>query len=89
MKFTGGLFGHLDKNGTFFVHQEEVAPGHWDLRSMNVHMDGKALFFKTIAVREKKEVSDYRPLPPGTTLRQAATKLQREFDVRSASAAGK
>jgi len=89
VKFAGGLLGHLDKNGTFFVRQEQVAPDHWDLKSLSVHMNGKALFFKTISVVEKKEISDYRPLPQGTTLRQAAAKLQSDFALRTASASGK
>ena len=89
VKFLGGLLGHLDKDGTFFVQQEEVAGGHWDLKSLRVHMNGKALFFKTIAVAEEKEISGYRPLPQGTTLQQAAAKLQRDSSVSSASTAGK
>jgi hypothetical protein len=89
VKFAGGLLGHLDKNGTFFVQQEEVAPGHWDLKSLRVHMNGKALFFKTIAVLEKKDISGYRPLTQGTTLQQAVAKLQNDSVLRTASNAGK
>lgn len=89
VKFAGGLLGHLDRNGTFFVRQGEVAPGHWDLQMLNVHMSGKALFFKTISVLEKKTISDYRPLPQSTTLQQAVAKLQIDAPVRSASIAGK
>lgn len=89
VKFAGGLLGHLDKNGTFLVRQEEVAPGHWDLKTLNVHMNGKALFFKTIAVLEKKNITDYRPLPQNTTLQQAAAQLQTDSAVRAAATAGK
>jgi hypothetical protein len=89
VKFAGGLLGHLDKNGSFFVRQEQVAPGHWDLKSLRVLMNGKALFFKMINVVEKKEISDYRPLPQGTTLQQAAARLQSDFAIRAASNAGR
>lgn len=88
VKFAGGLLGHLDKNGTFFVRQEEVAPGHWDLKTLNVQMNGRALFFKTIAVLEKKSITDYRPLPQNTTLQQAAAKLQTDSALRTAATAG-
>ena len=89
VKFAGGLLGHLDKDGTFFVQQGEVAPGHWDLKALSVQMSGKAVFFKTIAVLEKKEISGYRPLAQGTTLQQAVAQLQNDSVLRSASTAGK
>jgi len=89
VKFAGGLLGHLDKNGTFFVQQREVHAGHWDLIYMSVHMSGKVLFFKTINVEEKQSLADYQPLPPGATLQQAADFLTRDFEVHTASTSGK
>ena len=89
VKFLGGLLGHLDKDGTFCVKQQHVGEGHWDLRSMSVQMNGKALFFKTIAVLETKSVLDYQPLPRGATLQQAADFLRRDFEVHTASSTGK
>ena len=89
VKFLGGLLGHLDKDGTFCVKQQRVGEGHWDLRSMSVQMNGKALFFKTIAVLETKSILDYQPLPRGATLQQAADFLRRDFDVHTASSTGK
>lgn len=53
VKFGGGLLGHLDPGGTFQVKQAMVAPGYWELTVLNVHMKGKALFFKTIAVQQE------------------------------------
>lgn len=72
VKFGGGLLGHLDKGGTFVVKQEEVAPQVWEVTTMDVRMDGKALFFKTIAVREKEMNSEFKLVPPGTSIQQAA-----------------
>jgi hypothetical protein len=89
VRFLGGLLGHLDKDGTFCVKQQEVGEGHWDLRLMSVQMNGKALFFKTITVLETKSLLDYKPLPPGATLQQAADFLMRDFDVHAASSLGK
>ena len=87
VRFGGGLLGHLDKNGTFVVKQSEVGDGHWDLIFMSVHMSGRALFFKTIAVSQKQTLFDYRPLPRGATLRQAADFLMRDFDLHAAASA--
>jgi hypothetical protein len=89
VKFLGGLLGHLDKDGTFVVKQQEVGDGHWDLSYMSVHMGGKALFFKTITVLEKKSLADYKPLPRDVTLQQAADFLRSDFDVHTASSSGK
>jgi hypothetical protein len=85
VRFGGGLLGHLDKNGTFVVKQSEVAEGHWDLVFMSVHMSGRALFFKTIAVSQQQTLSDYRPLPRDATLQQAADFLMKDFDLHVAS----
>jgi len=72
VKFGGGLLGHLDKGGTFLVKQEAVAPGSWQLTTLDVRMNGRALFFKTIAVREKEINSQFQPAPATATLEQLA-----------------
>ena len=71
------------------MKQQNVGEGHWDLRFMSVQMSGKALFFKTITVLETKSLIDYKPLPRGATLQQAADFLIRDFDVHTASSSGK
>jgi hypothetical protein len=76
VKFWNGLLGHLDAGGTFCVKQRNVGGGHWEMTFLDVQMDGKALFFKTIAVRQKEIDSDFHPLPGGTTLKQAAEILK-------------
>jgi len=83
VKFLGGILGHLDKDGTFTVRQEEVGPGHWDLTYLNVHMNGKVLCFKTITVLQKKTLSDYRPLPSDVTLQQTADLLRHDFIAKN------
>ena len=80
VKFGGGLLGHLDEGGTFLVKQGEVAPGHWDVMRMDIHMNGKALFFKTISIQQQEHYRDYVRVPDGTTLQQAAELLKRKCD---------
>jgi len=72
VKFAGGLLGHLEKGGQFNVEQTELSPSQWELRVMEVDVKGKALFFKTIAVQEKEYRSDFRRVPDGLTLAEAA-----------------
>lgn len=85
VKFAGGLLGHLDKGGTFNVKQSEIAPGVWDVTCMNIQMNGKALFFKTIAVREKDIRSDYRRVSSQLTLAQAADLLNRQTNMAAST----
>jgi hypothetical protein len=82
VKFLGGLLGHLDKGGTFCVKQHDFGSGHWEMTFMNVQMDGRALFFKTIAVREKEAYSDFKPVPASTTLQMAVDLLKKTTRTR-------
>ncbi len=81
VKFGGGLLGHLDKGGYFQVKQTEVGAGHWDMTFLDVNMNGKALIFKTIAVREKELHSDFRRVPDTLTLEQAANLLKQQTNL--------
>lgn len=80
VKFFGGLLGHLDKGGTFFVEQREVAPGCWEMTTLDVEMSGKALFFKTIAVRTKEIDTDFHPAPLGASIQQMAALTNESSD---------
>jgi hypothetical protein len=81
VRFAGGLLGHLEKGGHFNVEQRELSPGQWDLTFMEVNMQGKALFFKTIAVQEKEYRSDFRTVPDDLTLTEAADMLTKQVIV--------
>jgi len=78
VRFGGGLLGHLDKGGTFDVKQEPVSPGYWELTVLNVQMRGKALFFKTISVKQKYFRSEFKRLPDDLTVAQAAEMLKKQ-----------
>lgn len=72
VKFGGGFLGHLDKGGTFTVKQQDVGSGHWELTFMDIRMNGKALFFKTLSVRETEINTDFHRVPDNIVPRQAA-----------------
>ncbi len=78
VKFGWGLLGHLDKDGTFLVKQQDMGSRHWQLTMLDVEMNGKALLFKTIAVREKEINTDFRPVPEGIRPQEAFELLRRE-----------
>jgi hypothetical protein len=78
VKFAGGLLGHLDAGGQFYVKQEEVESGYWELTVMNIDLKGRALLFKTIGVEEKMKRSRFRRLPDDLTAEQGAKLLYQQ-----------
>jgi hypothetical protein len=67
-----GLLGRLHEGGTFRVERREVAPGLWQIVETHVHIEGKALFFKTIGEQQDEVQTEFTQVPNGTTLEQAA-----------------
>jgi hypothetical protein len=78
VKFWGGLLGYLNQGGMFSVVCENVSPGDWELKSLDIEMNGKALLFKTLTVREQDNYTNYKLVPPSTTLARAAERLQED-----------
>jgi hypothetical protein len=87
VKFGGGILGHLAEGGTFLIEQRNVGRGRWRLTRLDVHMNGKALFFKTINVEQREQDLDFKPVPMGVTTEQAAQLLNQEVK-RSATGDG-
>ena len=79
VKFGGGLLGHLDKGGTFDVKQEPITKGYWEMTVLNVDMNGKALFFKTITVRQKISRSEFKRVPDDLAVAQAVDLLKKQI----------
>lgn len=78
VKFWGGLLGHLDPGGTFEIVQRDVGGGFWEMISLHVNMNGKALLFKTITVRQHEDYTDFERMPENITLQQAAERVESE-----------
>ena len=69
--FGFGLFGRLLHGGTFQVERRQLAPGLWQITETHVHIDGKALLFKSIGEQQDEVQTDFSQVPHGTTLEQA------------------
>lgn len=78
VKFGGGLLGHLDGGGHFYVKQEEIQAGYWELTVLNIDMKGKALFFKTIGVQEEMKRNMFRRIRDDLTAAQGADLLYQQ-----------
>ena len=85
VRFAGGLLGHLDTGGQFYVKQEEVQPGYWELATLHVDLKGRALLFKTIGVQEKMERSGFRRLRDDLTAEEGAKLLFQQVRTASSS----
>jgi hypothetical protein len=69
--FGFGLLGRMKQGGTFRVERRQLAPGLWQITETHVHIDGKALLFKSIGQQQDEVQTDYTQVPHGTTLDQA------------------
>ncbi len=67
-----GLLGRIRRGGTFDVERREVAPTLWQITETHVHIDGKALFFKTIGQQQDELQTEFKQVPGPTPLDQAA-----------------
>ncbi len=59
VKFGFGLFGKIDKGGTFNVERRELAPGMWQITETHVHIGGRALLFKTIGQQDDEVKTEW------------------------------
>jgi len=70
-----GILGRLYKGGWFQLERTRVGgngAGDWKTQRLEVHMNGRAMLFKTIA-RETSEIrGGFEPVPKGLSLAEAA-----------------
>ena len=82
--FGWGLLGRLNKGGTFSVTQSRVGDDHWEIVSLDVKMSGRAVIFKTINVKQKQRLSDFRRVSDNLTISEAYQLLQKDGEPVSA-----
>ncbi|WP_263383028.1 hypothetical protein [Granulicella arctica] len=75
-----GLLGKLRQGGTFDVERRELTPGLWQIVETHVHIDGRALLFKTIGQQQDEVNSGFTRVPDSTTLEQAVALLSDHKD---------
>lgn len=76
VRFGWGILGHLEKGGTFKVVRQNVGDNHWDTISLDVNMQGRIVLFKSLSVREKQILTDYRRMPDDLTMSRAFEMLR-------------
>ena len=70
-----GILGKLRKGGTFDVERREIGAGIWQIVETHVHIQGRALFFKSIGQQQDEISSDFTRVPQSTTLEEAVKLL--------------
>jgi len=74
--FGYGILGRLYKGGWFRLQRTQVSPTDWKTERLEIHMNGRALFLKTVS-RETSEVrGGFAPVPAGLTVEQAMKLLE-------------
>jgi hypothetical protein len=80
VKFFFGLFGNLQAGGTFSVERRQLAPGVWQITQAHIHIQGKALLFKSISDQEDDVKWKFKRLPDDLTYQQAEELLLQQKD---------
>ena len=75
IEFGYGFFGRIEKGGTFQIVRTPVAANRWKTTVLNVHISGRVVFFKSINRDQDVTRSDFKPLPPNTSVQDAVTLL--------------
>ena len=89
VNFGWGLLGHLDKGGTFKVVQKKVGENHWETVLLDLNMQGRAVIFKTLTIRQKQILSEFKRVPDDLTISQAFDMLHKtDASLASANPAG-
>ena len=70
-----GLLARLKAGSTFDIERRLVGEDLWEITETHVHINGHALFFKTIGTQEDEIKTHFTPVPAGTTLEQAVALL--------------
>ena len=69
--FGGGLLGKLKEGGTFSLELEEVGKANWQLTATHVDIEGSALLFHSVSLRQDDVRSAFEREPDSITLEQA------------------
>ncbi len=71
VKFGWGLFGELRAGGTFDVERRETGDGVWQITETHVHVEGRALLFKSISDQEDDVKSRFKQIAGNLSITDA------------------
>lgn len=86
VEFGFGLLGRVDKGSWFLMVRTPVTESDWKTEQFELHMNGRALMFKTLARNTSEKRGGFCPVPPHTTLAQGLAFLENPEVLREAMA---
>jgi hypothetical protein len=84
--FGFGILGRLYQGGWFRLERVQVSATDWKTKSLEVHMNIRALLVKTFARETSEERGGFAPVPAGMSLAQGMALLnqaQNQFEAES------
>lgn len=75
LDFGYGILGRLYKGGWFSLQRTRVNATDWKTERLEVHMNGRAMLFKTIARETSEHRGGFLPVPAGMNLAQGVSLL--------------
>jgi hypothetical protein len=73
-----GLLARLNKGGRFILEQALLPGGEWETTRMTLDFTGKAFLFKTIRIKQKQSITEFRPAPAGLSLADGIELLKKQ-----------
>lgn len=78
--FGGGLLGKLRQGSFFSIEQDQVGPSLWQLKAVHVHLQGNAFLFKSVALEEDDNRSNFEIQQSEMTLEKGAEAVMTKPD---------
>jgi hypothetical protein len=72
-----GLLATIHKGSSFATTRDQIAPNIWKTTSVDIHFDGRAVFFKTISRHQHSIRRDFKALPGDLSIPRAIELLTR------------
>ena len=76
VNFGWGVIGKLFKGGSILVENEDVGSNHWETLDMRLRLQGKILMMKSVDFSTTETSTDFSPVPPDTTYKDAIRMLK-------------
>ena len=73
-----GLLARLNKGGRFTLEQAQLPDGNWATTRMRLDFTGKAFLFKTIRIKQRQAITEFRPAPANLSLAEGIELLKKQ-----------
>jgi len=73
-----GLLARLNKGGRITLEQSLLPDGEWETTRMTLDFTGKAFLFKTIRIKQRQTITDFRPAPANLSLAEGIELLKKQ-----------